>query len=309
MAGDWIKMRGSLFRNPKVMAIANSLAESDSFRRWSTDPGCLKCGEQNRNVTRNVTVCVTVCALMQIWCVANECGRADGDDVLLDHTSLETLSGICGVDGFASQVARVGWLVEESSVTGVRSVRFPKFLLYNVPEDERYKKSNAERQRKFREKQAGKPSRQGNKRGNVTRNVTRNVTVTDREEKRREEENTPKTPFEASAFEQSFKEFWDVFPQNRDGKKPEVEECRIKFAHIPPHQWPDVIQAAKHYAASSCGVDGFVMKPAKFIFSGWSDWTEPAREVGGNKVASRAELEEMNRLNQENNNRHRRAKA
>lgn len=196
-------------------------------------------------------------------------------------------------DGFAASMEKVGWLIASDD-----GITFPKFDRHNT-EPSKTRALAAKRKQKQRiSERDGK------------RDISHASTVT-REEKRREEENTPKPPFESSTFEQSFKEFWDVFPQNRDGKKPEVEECRIKFAHLPPHQWPDVIQAAKHYAASSSGVDGFVMKPAKFIYSGWADWTEPAKEPpgAGNKPISRAEMEEVNRRHQENSNRQRRAKV
>ena len=41
MAGDWIKMRADIARDPRVIAIADALAESRPFMDWLT-AGCVR---------------------------------------------------------------------------------------------------------------------------------------------------------------------------------------------------------------------------------------------------------------------------
>jgi hypothetical protein len=179
MAGDWIKMRVSLARDPAVVAMADFLAEQREFMDWLSDPVRRHCSETAyEHVTRNVTVSVTVCALLSFWGVANEVGKPDGDDLILRHATLDSVDESCGVPCFGLALQFVDWAIQEDA-DGKHSVRLPKFLINNVPAEDRSKKTNADRQKRFREKQALL--------GNEESNVTRNVTVTHREEKRREE--------------------------------------------------------------------------------------------------------------------------
>lgn len=179
MAGDWIKMRVSLAKDPAVIAMADYLSECREFMDWLTDPVRVTCGESAyEHVTRNVTVAVTVSALLVFWGVANEVGKPDGDDLVMRHATLDSIDEACGVPCFGEAMQFVEWAIQEDS-GGKRSIRLPKFLINNVPAEDRSRKGNAERQKRFREKQAS-PS-------NAKSNVTDNVTVTHREEKKREE--------------------------------------------------------------------------------------------------------------------------
>lgn len=179
MAGDWIKMRVSLAKDPRVIAMADHLAGNRSFIDWLCDPVRASCKESAyEHVTRNVTVAVTVSALLQVWGIANEAGKPENEDLLLCHTRIDYLDEVCGVPGFGEAMEFVEWAVEEMD-GGKSRVRLPKFLINNTPAEDRAKKANAERQRRFRER--------NNATGNVESNVTDNVTVTHREEKRREE--------------------------------------------------------------------------------------------------------------------------
>lgn len=149
MAGDWIKMRVALSKHPKVIAIADALAEDRSFMDWLTDPVKKSCKHNAyEHVTRSVTVSVTVCALMQVWGVANDLGRADGDDLLLTHSTLWTLDEIAGVPGFGQAMASVGWATEEDEI----GVRFCNFLLYNIPSEDRKRHQANARQKAKRER-------------------------------------------------------------------------------------------------------------------------------------------------------------
>lgn len=179
MAGDWIKMRVSLSKDPAVIAMADYLAEQRPFMDWLTDPVRQSCSKSAyEHVTRNVTVAVTVNALLIFWGVANEVGKPDGDDLVMRHATLDGIDEACGVPCFGEAMQFVEWATQEST-SGKSYVRLPKFLINNVPVGDRSRKGNAERQKRFREKHASL--------NNADSNVTGNVTVTPREEKRRED--------------------------------------------------------------------------------------------------------------------------
>ena len=173
MAGDWIKLRVWLHRDPKVIRMASHLIDCERFRQWLAAGGLTL--TENSNVTRNVTVSLCVTGLGVTWGTAREQGDCVDDDLVVSHCDLNTLDAITDIPGFGAAMAFVGWAIEREDGALV----FPKFFRDNVSPDEKHKSQNAQRQARYREKKAEK--------SNVTRNVTRNVTVTDREEKRREE--------------------------------------------------------------------------------------------------------------------------
>ena len=160
MAGEWIKVRAALPRDPRVMKMAQALRKCGG----STD-------DINENVTLRVTVCVTVVALQTVWCMADEVGKADGNDIIITGVNAEHLTHDLDLPGFSDAMKEVGWLVEE-----VGGVRFPNLLKYNVLRDGGAA-TNAERQRRYRERKAAEESTtQPPPPSNVTRVVTRNVT-------------------------------------------------------------------------------------------------------------------------------------
>jgi hypothetical protein len=166
MAGDWIKMRVWLCRDPKVIRMADWLmAEPRFMNAMGLHPG-----PGNRNVMRNVTVALCVTGLLVTWGTAREQGDRENDDLVLRHCRIETLSAMCDVPFFGEAMASVDWAVER----GDGSVVFPKFFKDNESPDDRHKRQNAERQARFRESHSNEQ---------VT--AKRNVTVTT--EKRREE--------------------------------------------------------------------------------------------------------------------------
>jgi len=75
MAGDWIKMRVWLSRDPRVITMADFLSSERQFMNWLTDPVQQSCKESvYEHVTRNVTVALCVSALLVIWGTAREQG-------------------------------------------------------------------------------------------------------------------------------------------------------------------------------------------------------------------------------------------
>lgn len=200
-------MRTDLYRDPKVCTIAEVMSRDERYR----------------NVTRNVMRNVTVGALVAVWGVARVTGKRQGDDLLLRSVTLAVVDDVADLPGFADAMKQVGWIVEDS-----KGLIFPRFFAdHNVDPLEANKQKNAERQRRYRANR------------NATSNVTRDVTVTHREEKSREENNTPLTPLSggtagnelqtptpdanpneppppADLASKTFETFWDLFPRKEN---------------------------------------------------------------------------------------------
>lgn len=144
MAGDWIKMRTDLYRDPKVIAIAAKLMEPGS----SLDRHVSQVNQCDMSVTRNVMRNVTVGALVTVWGVTRHQGKRNGDDSVLERTTLDVIDDLVDIPGFGSALASVGWVIEEAN-----SLRFPRFFeIHNIDPLEDQREKNRERQRRFRSK-------------------------------------------------------------------------------------------------------------------------------------------------------------
>jgi len=178
MAGDWIKMRTDLYRDPRVCTIADFLmsAESALSRYVSQNEQC------DMAVTRNVMRNATVGALVAVWGVARQRGKRIDNDLVLRGVTTSILDDLADLSGFGAAMEAVGW-VKQTDVYIV----FPNFFEeYNVDPAEEKNVKNAERQRRYRE----------NKR-NATQGVTVTLQSNAREEKRREEKiKTPRAKAE-----------------------------------------------------------------------------------------------------------------
>jgi len=194
MAGEWIKLRASLPRSPKVLAMSRWIWEQPQFRMWIT-PG----GEAPDVLVSDAALRYALCgALHQVWCVANEDGRPTADGVLLSGITLDDLETLCGCPEIGPAMAHVGWAVQQEG-----GVLLPNFQEYNNIGKERG--SAAERQRKYRERKKAE-------KGDATRDATRDVTRDrngDALEKRREEKSIPPTE-EASASSDPTKELFET---------------------------------------------------------------------------------------------------
>lgn len=176
MAGDWIKMRVWLARDPRVIRMADYLATQRPFMNWLTDPVRQSCKDSAyEHVTRNVTVALCVTGLLVTWGTAREQGDRVGDDLVLQHCDKYTFDAITDIECFGEAMEFVGWLVENEN----GSVAFPKFFKDNESPDEKHKRQNADRQARFRQK--------SQEESNAKVTEVSNVTVTPREEKRRED--------------------------------------------------------------------------------------------------------------------------
>jgi len=155
MAGDWIKMRVLIGKDPKVLAMAEFLSTEREFMDWLTDPVRVKCKQSvYEHVMPPVIVGLVVAGLVPVWGIACERGKVDGNDLCLFHARLSSLDNIAGIPAFGEAMESVGWAVAEER-SGRKQVRLPDFMLHNVPVEDRQKSKNRERQAKFREKGGG----------------------------------------------------------------------------------------------------------------------------------------------------------
>lgn len=153
MAGDWVAMRVSLYRHPKVILMTDLLSTNREFMNWVSDPVQVTCSKTvGEHIPFRVTVCVTCHALSQVWGIANEIGKADGDDLLVSHLVISALDEIAAVPGIGEAMEAVGWAIHEER-NGIDYVRFPDFMVYNIPSEKRAASKAAERKRRQRERE------------------------------------------------------------------------------------------------------------------------------------------------------------
>lgn len=176
MAGDWIKMRTDLYRDPKVLIIADSLMDGDGELARYVNQNM----QRNMTVTRNVMRNVTVGALVSVWGVCRQRGKRVGDDLFVPRVTLSLIDDIADLPGFGEAMELSGWVTADEN--GLTFRRF--FEDWNVDPLEEARRKNAERQRRYRESQPSKS------------NVTVTLKSNDRVEKRREEkeDNCPDKP-------------------------------------------------------------------------------------------------------------------
>jgi hypothetical protein len=182
MAGDWIKMRTDLYRDPKVSVMADVLMDDEGDLAAYVDQHC----QRNMTVTRNVTRNACVGALLSVWGVMRHRGVRIGDDLVCMGVGLWVLDDIADMPGFGNAMESTGWVQEND-----QGLIFPRFFdEYNVEPDGKNKSKNAERQARYRERKRTPTTAESN----VTSNVTRNVTVTPREEESRVEKSIEEKP-------------------------------------------------------------------------------------------------------------------
>ncbi len=175
MAGDWIKMRTDLYRDPKVIVMANLLGQKDSHLARHVNQFM----QRDMSVTSNVTRCAVVGALVAVWGVARHQGHRDGDDLIIKGVNSILLDDLSELPGFGDVMTEVGWAVDTDA-----GLLFPKFFAENNVDPEDQKREQAAlRKRRQRERE-----QRDNERDAVR---DKSVTVTHREEKSREELSLP----------------------------------------------------------------------------------------------------------------------
>lgn len=212
MAGDWIKMRVDLYRDPKVCALADALMKTDGDLARYINQNT----QRDMNVTRNVMRNVAVGALLSVWGVMRSRGKRIDDDLVCRGVTALVIDDITEVQGFGAAMLSVGWVEE---IDG--AIVFPRFFEeHNTDPTESAKQKNAERQRRFREKKQAEKS-----------NVTDNVIITPREEKRREENilnnNAQTLPEKRTSIATRFDKFWAAYPLKKSKGQAEKAFSKI----------------------------------------------------------------------------------
>lgn len=170
MAEDWIKMRCDLYRDPKVILMADELLCPDGQLAAFVNQNL----QRDMTVTRNVMRNVTIGGLLSVWGVVRKQGRRENDDLVLDGMAHSVLDDIADIPGFGIAMESVGWVVANDD-----GLVFPRFFEENNADPMIAQRAKAaERQRKFREK---------NKTSNDCSNSNVTVTLRNDLEKRREE--------------------------------------------------------------------------------------------------------------------------
>lgn len=149
MAGNWIKMKCGLRHDPKVIAIARYLTNSETFvLEYITQPANVT-HHVTRHVTSRVTfgvvTRVTVAALLDVWSALNNSLGSDGKAPFMN---LQDIDDISEIPDFGKAMASVGWVIELQA----GGLMFPNFSENNSPSKSRptNAKSDAERAKEYR---------------------------------------------------------------------------------------------------------------------------------------------------------------
>lgn len=228
---DWIKMRVDLYRDPKVIVMADTLMAKDSeLARYVNQNK-----QRDMAVTRNVMRNVTVGALVSIWGVARKQGTRIGDAVMLTDCCVSVLDDIADLPGVGEAMEMVGWVEQTED-----GLLFPRFFEEHNTDYEEEKAKNRERQARYRAKKQAENS---------------NVTVTLRNAPEREKSksinNTPIVPKGTSA---SFDAFWQsvhIKTGKRAAEKAHARAVRAVAADrnlTPPEAAAYILERMKAFA-------------------------------------------------------------
>lgn len=169
MAGDWIKMRTDLYRDPKVCIMAEVLSQDEGSLAKFVSQNC----QRDMTVTRNVTRNAIVGSLVTVWGTVRHTGKRIGNDLLIKNATIHVIDDIADLPGFGEAMESVGWVVETAE-----GIVFPGFYDELNSEPKSFAKTNAERQREYRER----------KKTEGQQTVTKRYNALHRGEERREEE-------------------------------------------------------------------------------------------------------------------------
>lgn len=225
MAGDWIKMRVLLARDPKVIAMTDFLAGERAFMDWLTDPVRRRLGESAyEHLAPEVMVLITVGSLVITWGITRDRGHPDGDHLVLKHCTLDALDLVSGVPRFGAAMAHVGW-AREDEAAGV--VVLPNFFRDNAPVTRDRKAAHAEAQRRYRQKKSSRVM--------ITRDDHRDDHAASQSdtEKRREEKTKKKTPLPplelpAEIDSPELREAWAAWVRHRAEKKSALTPTAVR---------------------------------------------------------------------------------
>ena len=244
----WIKMRGNLRREPKVLAMARWLCLDEHFETWYRHVTGCEC-----DVTCDVEIVtrVTVASLLEVWHCVNESIGQDQDEI--EHLSIHDIDMMCGVWGIGRAMEKVGWIEKTP-----KGVRFPDFREHNNPVKERGKPlSGAERTARYRAKK-----------GDVTDSDECDAREDkSREEKKREKDirSTDVDPAPSSGsttYPSAFESWWKHYPR-KVGKKKALAAWKRNKANQQA-----MLSAVIEFARSEKGQGEYCPHPATWLNEG-----------------------------------------
>ena len=172
MAGDWIKMRGNLWDDPRVSKLCDLTDQSEA---------------------------AIVGALYWLWAAADQ----HTEDGLMPGLTLRQIDRKTGVQGFGAALCQIGWL--EDNPDGVRIVNFED---HNGTSAKR-RCTDAQRKANVRNVSASDADKQRTESGQKTPNLGAREEKR-REEKRREEEKAEEAPSAKSPRGTALPETWTL---------------------------------------------------------------------------------------------------
>lgn len=271
MSGDWIKMRVNLVAHPKVLRMAEALLSDRRYIDWSAlsygiagfPPSTVEQDDAERRSALRVTRYVVVSSLLRFWGYANE--HAKGEKI--ECVTRQDVDDIAGVPGFADALSQVQWAVFDPKKGGVK---LPEFGDHNTSADER-KTTGADRQKRYRQRLKNRAPN-GDVLSNKHGDVTSYVTSGEREEKIREEKETPPTP----KGEGRFPDFWSSWPSTE--RKQDRKKCLAKWQR---NGWDSIAdEVIAHVAAMKATrkwLDGYEPAPLTYLNGErWSDGVDVA---------------------------------
>lgn len=183
MAANWIRMRGGLLTNAKVIRMARFLMAHQEFMSHVFGRNVTRDESVTSRVTMDVTKRVIVGSLLPVWASINDSATTDG---FVPGLGIEDVDDMAGVPGMGEAMELVEWVGQSDD-----GLIFRNFEEHNTVEKERSTtaKTGAQRSKEWREKKrAEKAARiDAQRNDNVTRNVTDTSHEQSREEKRRED--------------------------------------------------------------------------------------------------------------------------
>lgn len=175
----WIKVRESIFSDPKILSMAKALASNPKVAGYVFRDGARDMLGVTPTVTRDVMRDVTVTGLIRVWVAANR-HTVDGT---FHHADTTHIDDIAGIPGFGDAMIKVGYAMHDQDAD---SITLPNFHEHNAPA--RKTASATERQRRWRERQ-----KQRLRDVTETRDITRDETPTNSADKTRLESTTTTT--------------------------------------------------------------------------------------------------------------------
>lgn len=146
---SWIKYRGMLRNDPRMIRLVNALSSTDGMREFMFTRDAFELDVNS--VTKRALQNVTIAALLDVWVHVNEYGKTMSLDVYLRDSNVTFLDEFAGIVGFGEAMLSVGWVKylddQENCLV------FPNFAEHNETASERNRPmTDAERQQKRRDK-------------------------------------------------------------------------------------------------------------------------------------------------------------